>query len=279
MLILFDVQEVQKPAYIVVTALLDKIAKLEQQARKDQKQIQVHQKAKVAAKAKEKEEKPKKRKRDIRDGRHCRDCAIKDGQLNQANRQLLAAATCASIVEQLKDENKMRLYEVRNARKHVRTSRAALQSAHASFEARTVSELQRVKRYYEAELLEAQAEIDQYQEPLQTRMIVDDELTREWNLEFWVNMANSVLRTTPQVAVSVWEHAMSYMKACSQTHGSVLVKGSQYHSGWRDIAGNENSSSSSGCDHSNIYHHERDFDEHERPVHGCAKKKEVHRNG
>ena len=36
MLILFDVQEVQKPVSTVVTALLDKTAKLEQQARKDQ---------------------------------------------------------------------------------------------------------------------------------------------------------------------------------------------------------------------------------------------------
>ncbi len=36
MLILFDVQEVQKPVSTVVTALLDKNAKLEQQARKDQ---------------------------------------------------------------------------------------------------------------------------------------------------------------------------------------------------------------------------------------------------
>ena len=35
-LILFDVQEVQKPVSTVVTALLDKNAKLEQQARKDQ---------------------------------------------------------------------------------------------------------------------------------------------------------------------------------------------------------------------------------------------------
>ena len=36
MLILFDVQEVQKPVSAVVTVLLDKNAKLEQQARKYQ---------------------------------------------------------------------------------------------------------------------------------------------------------------------------------------------------------------------------------------------------
>ena len=55
---------------------------------------------------------------------------------------------------------------------------------------------------------------------IQTRVVVDDRVTKEWDFTYWEGQMKSMMKATPNVARDLWEYAVDYVEAVSTVQRS-----------------------------------------------------------
>jgi hypothetical protein len=62
--------------------------------------------------------------------------------------------------------------------------------------------------------------LENYSVRIQTRVVVDDRVTKEWDVAYWEGQMKSMMKATPNVAHDLWEYAMEYVEAVSTVQRS-----------------------------------------------------------
>ena len=60
--------------------------------------------------------------------------------------------------------------------------------------------------FYEGELGELDSTLENYSARIQTRAVVDDRVTKEWDVAYWERQMKSMMKATPNVARDLWEY-------------------------------------------------------------------------
>ena len=50
--------------------------------------------------------------------------------------------------------------------------------------------------------------LENYSARIQTRVVVDDRVTKEWDVAYWERQMKSMMKATPNVARGLWEYAV-----------------------------------------------------------------------
>jgi len=67
--------------------------------------------------------------------------------------------------------------------------------------------------FYEDEVAQLNASLEVVD--LETKIMVDGKATREWDIDYWVDQMKSMMHTTPDVTLKLWDYAMNYVEATS----------------------------------------------------------------
>ena len=65
--------------------------------------------------------------------------------------------------------------------------------------------------FYEGELGELDSTLENYSARIQTRVVVDDRVTKEWDVAYWERQMKSMMKATPNVARDLLEYAMEHV--------------------------------------------------------------------
>ena len=55
--------------------------------------------------------------------------------------------------------------------------------------------------------------LENYSARIQTRVVVDDRVTKDWDVAYWEGQMKSMMKATRNVAFDLWEYAVEYVEA------------------------------------------------------------------
>ena len=67
---------------------------------------------------------------------------------------------------------------------------------------------------------ELNSTLENYSARIQTRVVVDDRVTKEWDFAYWEGQMKSMMKATPNVARDLWEYTVEYVEAVSTVQRS-----------------------------------------------------------
>ena len=67
---------------------------------------------------------------------------------------------------------------------------------------------------------ELNSTLENYSARIQTRVVVDDRVTKEWDVAYWEGQMKSMMKATHNVARDLWEYAMEYVEEVSTVQRS-----------------------------------------------------------
>jgi hypothetical protein len=142
-------------------------------------------------------------------------------QLQQESKDLDKKIFEAKQAEmKMKEEVEMKNFDLKEHRKRRREAEGQVLRSKEQHRVKLACVTANNASFYEGELGELNSTLANYRARIQTRVVVDDRVTKEWDVASWEGQMKSMMKATPNVARDLWEYAMEYIEAVSTVQRS-----------------------------------------------------------
>ena len=121
---------------------------------------------------------------------------------------------------EMKEEVEMKNFDLKEHRKRRREAEEQVLRSKEQHRVKLACVTANNAAFYEGELGELNSTLENYSARIQTRVVVDDRVTKEWDVAYWEGQMKSMMKATPNVARDLWEYAMEYVEAVSTVQRS-----------------------------------------------------------
>ena len=115
----------------------------------------------------------------------------------------------------MKEEVEMKTFDLKKHRKRRREAEEQVLRSKDQHRVKLACVTANNAAFYERELRELNTTLENYSARIQTRVVIDDKVTKEWDVAYWEGQMKSMMKATPNVARDLWEYAVEYVEAVS----------------------------------------------------------------